>query len=147
MDLFKTPVSRAESFLLFKLTFILLMSGLLFSGQAFAENDDGGLLDFIIIDGNATITGFTAGASTTTLTIPATVSTGSITYSVTSIGGLAFQQKSLKSVTIPDSVTSIGAAAFEANQLESVTISNNLGTIASRAFHTNKLASVTIPPA
>jgi len=79
MDLFKTPLSRAESFLLFKLTFILLMSGLLFSGQAFAENDDGGLLDFSIFDGDATITGFTAGASTTTLTIPATVSTGSIT--------------------------------------------------------------------
>jgi len=55
------------------------MSVLLFSGQAFAENDDGGLLDFSIFDGDATITGFTAGASTTTLTIPATVSTGSIT--------------------------------------------------------------------
>jgi hypothetical protein len=48
MDLFKTPLSRAESFLLFKLTFILLMSGLLFSMQAFAESDDGGLLDFSI---------------------------------------------------------------------------------------------------
>ena len=145
------------------------MSVLLFSGQAFAENDDGGLLDFIIIDGDATITGYTANTNTTTLTIPATVSTGSITYSVTSIGGLAFQQKSLKSVTIPDSVTSIGnkafyvnklksvtipdsvtiigEATFEANALTSVTIPKSVTSIGSRAFHTNKLASVTIPPA
>ena len=76
MYLFKTPLSRWESFLLFKLTLILLMSGLLFSGQAFAESDDGGLLDFSIDGSNANIIGFTAGTSTTTLTIPATVSYG-----------------------------------------------------------------------
>jgi len=61
------------------------MTGLLFSGQVFAESDDGGLLDFSFIGGDATITGFTAGTNTTTLTIPATVSTGGLTYSVTSI--------------------------------------------------------------
>ena len=121
------------------------MSVLLFSGQAFAENDDGGLLDFSILDGHATITGFTAGASTTTLTIPATVSTGSITYSVTSIGGLAFQQKSLKSVTIPDSVTSIGNKAFYVNELASVTIPNSVTSIGFKAFLSNELKTVTIP--
>ena len=49
-----------------KVALTILMTGLLFSGQAFAVSDDGGLLDFSINSGNATITGFTAGTSNTT---------------------------------------------------------------------------------
>ena len=66
MYLFQTPSSRKGYSNFIALAFTLLMSGLLFSGQAFAVSDDGGLLDFSISDSNATITGFTAGTSNTT---------------------------------------------------------------------------------
>lgn len=54
----------------------------------------------------------------TNLTIPSTVDYNGITYSVTSIGALAFIQKendpkTIKSVAIPNSVTSIGSNAFK----------------------------------
>ena len=89
MSPFKPTANRSGSSNLFALTFTLLMTGLLFSGQAFAVSDDGGLLDFSISDSNATITGFTAG-TTPNLIIPATVSNGGNTYSVTRIEDFAF---------------------------------------------------------
>jgi hypothetical protein len=116
--LVKGACVRLEKF--FKITPLVLLCAL-FSGEAFAESDDGGLLDFSIIGSDATITGFTAGTSTITLAIPATVSTGGNTYSVTIIGNNAFKSKSLTgTLTIPESVTSIGTSAFEQNQLASV---------------------------
>ena len=137
MYLFQTPASRRRFSNLFALTFTLLMSGLLFSGQAFAESDDGGLLDFDIDGTNATIIGFTS-QSTTTLTIPATVSTGGYTYSVTSINAKAFNNNKLISVTIPSSVTSIGNEAFSHNELTSVLFEgdHNLA-FHHRPFHEN----------
>ena len=66
MSPFKPTANRSGSSNLFALTFTLLMTGLLFSGRVFAASDDGGLLDFSINSGNATITGFTAGTSNTT---------------------------------------------------------------------------------
>ena len=49
----------------------------------------------------------------TTVIIPATVSYEGTTYSVTSIGSIAFQNcSSLTSVTIPNSITSIGNSTF-----------------------------------
>ncbi|MDG2175355.1 MAG: leucine-rich repeat domain-containing protein [Gammaproteobacteria bacterium] len=120
------------------------MSGLFFSGQVFAASDDGGLLDFTINGDNttATITSFTAGTSTVTLTIPDSVSTGGNTYSVTSIGTDAFFSNQLTSVTIPDSVTSIGDFAFDSNQLTSVTIGNSVTSIGNSAFGFNALTSI-----
>ena len=58
------------------------------------------------------------------LTIPATVTYGGTTYSVTAIGKLAFNKcGGITSVTIPDGVTSIGGYAFSSGQaLSSVTI-------------------------
>ena len=64
---------------------------------------------------------------------------------VTSIGGSAFQNNSLTSVTIPDSVTSIGYNAFQNNSLTSVTIPNSVTSIGNGAFYNNSLTSVTIP--
>ena len=48
---------------------------------------------------------------------------------VTSIGGSAFRENNLTSVTIPNSVTSIGGYAFYNNSLTSVTIPDNVTSI------------------
>lgn len=103
--------------------------------------------------------------------IPSTVTYSGNTYSVISIGNLAFYICSgLTSVTIPDSVTSIGHDAFAActsltsviipdsvisigyfafggcTSVTSVTIPNSLATIEYGVFKDcNLLASVTIP--
>ena len=82
------------------------------------------------------------------LTIPDTVTYGGNTYSVTSIGILAFYGcKGLTSVTIPNSVTSIGRAAFQACEgLTSVTIPNSVTSIGRAAFQAcEDLTSVTMP--
>ena len=82
------------------------------------------------------------------LLIPSSVSDGSTTYSVTSIGSQAFRFcTSLTSVTIPDSVTSIGLQAFYyCTSLTSVTIGNSVTSIGSQAFRNcTSLTSVTIP--
>ncbi|MCL1928088.1 MAG: leucine-rich repeat domain-containing protein [Treponema sp.] len=65
---------------------------------------------------------------------------------VTHIGGRAFQQKQLTSITIPDSVISIGEKAFAINRLTSVTIPGSLISIGEQAFAGNQLeGNVTIP--
>ena len=82
------------------------------------------------------------------VTIPETVTYGSNTYSVTSIGGGAFRGcKGLTSVTIPNSVTSIGSYAFNGcTGLTSVTIPNSVTSIGYGAFEgCSGLTSVEIP--
>ena len=82
------------------------------------------------------------------LTIPSTVTYGSTTYSVTTIGNYAFYYCSgLTSVTIPNSVTSIGERAFSGcSGLTSLTIGNSVTSIGSGAFSgCSGLTSVAIP--
>ncbi len=69
--------------------------------------------------------------------IPASVSYGGRTYSVTSIGNYAFENcPGLTSVRIGNSVTSIGARAFSrCTGLTSVTIGNSVTSIGARAFY------------
>ena len=69
--------------------------------------------------------------------IPASVSYGGRTYSVTSIGNYAFENcPGLTSVRIGNSVTSIGDRAFSrCTGLTSVTISNSVTSIGDRAFY------------
>ena len=80
--------------------------------------------------------------------IPATVTYGDNTYSVTSIGESAFDNCSgLISITIPNSVTSISSYAFfGCSGLTSVTIPNSVTSIGDYAFYDcSGLTSVTIP--
>lgn len=82
------------------------------------------------------------------LTIPSTVTYGGNTYSVTSIGIMAFYGcKGLTSVTIPNSVTSIGRMAFqECEDLTSVTLPNSITSIEHATFaRCSSLTSVSIP--
>ena len=83
----------------------------------------------------------------TTATIPASVSYNGITYSVTSIGGSAFDDcDSLTSITIPESVTNIEDGAFKScDNLTSITIPNSVTSIGDWTFFgCSSLSSVTI---
>ncbi len=80
--------------------------------------------------------------------IPASVSYNDADYSVTSIGGSAFQNCSgLTSVTIPNSVTSISYWAFSnCRGLTSIAIPNSVTSIGAHAFdYCSSLTSLTIP--
>ena len=71
------------------------------------------------------------------ITIPSTVTSGSTTYSVTSIGRSAFYGcTGLTSITIPSSVTSIGSNAFSGcTGLTSITIPSSVTSIGGYAFY------------
>ena len=93
-------------------------------------------------------TGAYSDAYTGNVTIPSSVTYSGTTFSVTSIGYLAFAYcTGLTSVTIPNSVTSIGDYAFYGcTGLTSVTIPNSVTYIGDYAFNCCKgLTSVTIP--
>ena len=84
----------------------------------------------------------------TSVIIPETVTYNGITYSVTSIGDMAFAGGSgLTSVTIPNSVTTIGWMAFDGcSGLTSITIPDGATTIGGQAFYyCSSLTSITIP--
>ncbi len=88
------------------------------------------------------------GSYTGDVNIPSTVVFGGKTYSVTMIGGDAFEDCSgLTSVSIPNSVTTIWPYAFSGcSGLTSVSIPNSVTIIGSRAFSgCSGLTSVSIP--
>lgn len=82
------------------------------------------------------------------VTVPASVKVGGVTYKVTSIKENAFKNnKKLKKVTIGSNVTSIGANAFAGcTKLSSVTVGKNATSIGAKAFYQcGKLSKVTLP--
>ena len=82
------------------------------------------------------------------VTIPSTATYNSKTYSVTSIGNLAFYGcRSLTAITIPEGVTSIGSKAFyNCSSLTSITIPEGVTNIGDYAFqYCSSLTSITIP--
>ena len=95
----------------------------------------------------ATVKAKSSGEYSGSIVIPESVTNESTAYSVTSIGGVAFEYCSdLTSVTIPNSVTSIGYYAFRnCSGLTSVTIPNSVTSIGDYAFDgCSGLSSVTI---
>lgn len=81
--------------------------------------------------------------SSSFLDIPSTIE-GKI---ITTIGKSAFEDSSLKSITIPNSVTTIGELAFgNCNSLKSITIPDSVISIGAYAFYDcDSLTSITIP--
>lgn len=117
----------------------------------FLRNFIRGGVKYSINDSTVSVTGYDASTLPENLEIPNTVTNGSVTYTVTSIGDNAFYAcTKLSSVYIPNTVTSIGNNAFNYcyNKLNSVTFeeNSNLTTIGSYAFfYCSKLSSIIIP--
>lgn len=123
---------------------LLIMMVLPMVACAYDAEIDGLYYDFNTEAKTATVTyqsystsnNYNANWKINTANIPASVEYKDVTYSVTSIGGSAFNGCSrLTSVTIPNSVTSIGENAFQGcSGLTSVTIPNSVTSIGSYAF-------------
>ena len=97
------------------LTSTILLAAISFSGKIFALQE--GIWSYSVADNEAVISGCVTTCPTN-LIIPEEIAG----YSVTSIGGGAFSNNALTSVTIGNGVTSIGRSAFKNNRLRSVTI-------------------------
>ena len=115
--------------------------------QAGAQNFTFGGLNYSVTSATTAEVAVNAAAIGNVI-IPAQVSYNNSTYSVTSIGDIAFINcTGLISVTIPNSVTSIGDGAFQGcSALTSVTIPNSVISIGASVFSgCSGLTSVTIP--
>lgn len=131
-------------------TFIFICT-ILCANALLAQDFYSGGVKYSINDSTVSVTGYDASTLPENLEIPNTVTNGSVTYTVTSIGDYAFYAcTKLSSVYIPNTVTSIGNNAFNYcyNKLNSVTFeeNSNLTTIGSSAFYyCSKLSSIIIP--
>ena len=115
------------------------------TGYRYFVADDG--LRYRVQDGIANIVGQSKSLSGS-IEIPASITYKDVAYSVTSIGGYAFDNcTSLTSITIPDSVTSIGTSAFSGcTSLTSISIPNSVTSIGDYTFSDcTSLTSITIP--
>lgn len=121
----------------------------------FSYTYQGQTLYYNIVDGTAEVTyqqedyynGYYANLSGA-VTIPSSVTFGNATYTVTSIGNVAFAMCSgLTTVTIPNTVTSIGNSAFYGcSGLTSVAIPNSITSIGNYAFYgDSNLVNAAIP--
>ena len=130
--------------------FALLLAALVNSAWAFdfyAVCSTGQTLYYNITDANnhyveVTYPGYSGWDSYTqptgNLTIPASVSNGSISYTVKTISNYAFAGCSgITQLTIPSSVVSIGQMAFHSNGFTTLTLPSSLKTVGSYAFYNN----------
>lgn len=126
---------------------LFLFSLLCFTAATFAQEFETGGINYRITDDPEQVeviakTSLYEGK----VTIPASVTYDSKTYSVTAIGRRAFEKCSgLTSITIPNSVKTIKFFAFNScSQLSSVAIPNGVVTIEEAAFgYCSKLSSIT----
>lgn len=138
---------------IFKLSLLLL--ALLQAATAFAHDFEVDGIYYNIINSNeaevtyqGTYDSQYSNEYSGSVTIPATVTYGGTTYSVTAIGEYAFRGcSSLTSIDIPNSVTTIDMWAFSyCTGLTSVTIPNSVTNIGEMAFTgCSGLTSLTIP--
>ncbi len=94
-----------------------------------AETATEGDYIYSVVDGKATITGYTGAGGN--ITLPSTLGD----YPVTAIGSGAFAFSRLLFVRVPDSVITIGSSAFyESGSLEGAILGANVTTIEDNAF-------------
>lgn len=116
-------------------------------GQLYYEVTDAAKREVAVVSENSSYPYYN-NAPTGTITIPATVTNGGNTYSVTSIGNNAFSAcEGLTSINIPSSVTSIGIRAFlSCTGLTSINIPNSVTSIGAEAFRgCSGLMAIKIP--
>ena len=116
--------------------YLLVFSHFAVDGQQFDAESD---FQVAPMDGgrSAVITRYLG--TNTTVRIPPTIQG----IPVTSIGGEAFRNRGLISVTIPNGVISIGNNAFEGNHLTNINIPDSVTSIGNFAFANNHLTGVT----
>ncbi|GAA4106165.1 leucine-rich repeat domain-containing protein [Aquimarina addita] len=125
---------------------LILVCALLFNSLLFAQDFTVNDIEYTITFTNTVELSNYKGTSTT-VTIPTTVTYDSVTFSVTSIGNEAFLDKNLISVTIPDSITTIGDYAFSNNNKLTNVISESLdpATLADTIFGDHSSINLSIP--
>ena len=108
-------------------------------------NNEESLLKFVVNDGTQTVSLEGIGLHyELTIDIPSTFKG----YTVTNISNNAFyENKSIKSVIIPNTVKTIGESAFYyCTQITSITFGNNVETIGNNAFiNCKSLTTITLP--
>ncbi len=83
----------------------------LVGGSAWAQTFTQGNLKYTV-NGDKTVSVSKSSNTTGAIVIPATVTYGGVTYTVTEVPAKAFNETSITSVTIPATVTSLGSQAF-----------------------------------
>ena len=130
-------------------SFLLATVALLCSTAANAQSFTIDNLDYAILSSTDKTVEVTSGSNkySGAVTIPASITYNSTTYSVTSIGESAFYDcDGLTSVEIPSSVTSIGNSAFyDCYGLTSIEIPSSVTSIGEWAFRGCGLTSIEIP--
>jgi hypothetical protein len=128
--------------------FLCLLAAVQSAWGDFTYTYAGQTLTYEVLSSTDKTAGVVSSSISGAVEIPATVTDGDVTYSVTSIGDYAFQYCSgLTDVTIPASVTSIGESAFDGcSGLTGVTIPASVTSIGDGAFYgCSGLTGVTIP--
>lgn len=140
-----------------KLRFILLsIVALLVSGSAAAYDFESGGLYYNILNANDKTVELTCSNYTNwntvadytgDIVVPATVTSGGVTYTVTRIGQLAFKGSSITSLTLSEGIESIEQDICEGcGQLASLTLPSSLKSIGYAAFwNCYALTEITLP--